>query len=154
MNQIYSDSEDAYCLGLLYVYQYSNKKQKMVALDDLMAFYKTIKLNLEKMNCEINVIGWNDSEEPIYFTSLDKDGKIFYILKDNFDLKEAKSKYIGTAIVDYIKASQMPNALNCLGLIKIENKIFSKIDLNNEVYSDCNVLFEPEKKRVLKKIER
>ena len=48
----------------------------------------------------------------------------------------------------------MPNALNCLGLIKIENKIFSKIDLNNEVYSDCNVLFEPEKKRVLKKFER
>ena len=28
-------SEDAYCLGLLYVYQYSNMVQKMVLLDDL-----------------------------------------------------------------------------------------------------------------------
>lgn len=153
MEKIYSCSDDIYCLGLLYVYQYSNKEQMIVTLEDLRNFFETIKINLEKMNCEIVASGWNDSEEPIYFTSLDESGNLYYGLKPDFDLEQAKLKYIGTVPINCIIASQMPNALDCLGLIKIENKIFSKLDLNNGVHSDCNVLFEPEEDRILKKIK-
>lgn len=38
--------EDAYSLGLLYLYKYSNKKQKLALLDD----FQTIENALEKNN--------------------------------------------------------------------------------------------------------
>lgn len=127
-------SEDAYCLGLLYVYIYSNTMQQMVLINDLKNFHECIEENLKTMNSTTNNIygdGWHDDEESIYFTSNNKNGETYYILKPTFDLKRAKSLYIGCLPVDILVASQMDNALDCLGLQKTNNEIKVK-DINNK----------------------
>ncbi len=43
-------NEDAYSLGLLYLYKYSNKEQKMALLDDLKKFHQAIENILEENN--------------------------------------------------------------------------------------------------------
>ena len=40
-------NEDTYSLGLLYLYKYSNKEQKMALLDDLKKFHQAIENILE-----------------------------------------------------------------------------------------------------------
>lgn len=137
MARVYS--EDAYSLGLLYVYQYSNKKQQMVLLDDLKTFHQAIESNLEKMVSKENnmyATVWYDNDESIYFTSSNKDGEIYYILKPRFDLERAKSMYIGCLSNDTLIASQMNNALSCLGLIKINGRIIPKRNVINK--RNCN----------------
>lgn len=132
MARVYS--EDAYCLGLLYVYIYSNSMQQMVLINDLKNFHECIEENLKTMNSTTNNIygdGWHDDEESIYFTSNNKNGETYYILKPTFDLKRAKSLYIGCLPVDILVASQMDNALDCLGLQKIDDQIKVK-DINNK----------------------
>lgn len=136
MARVYS--EDAYCLGLLYVYIYSNTMQQMVLIDDLKKIHNCIEENLEAMNSTMNNIYatiWNDNEESIYFTSNNKNGETYYILKPRFDLKRAKSLYIGCLPLDILVASQMDNALNCLGLQIIDDKIKVK-DINTKRFID------------------
>lgn len=43
-------NEDTYSLGLLYLYKYSNKEQKMALLDDLKKFHQAIENILEENN--------------------------------------------------------------------------------------------------------
>lgn len=113
--------KDAYGLGLLYTYLYSNGVQKMAKLEDLENFHKTVESNLkeiEKASYEVHVPTFQDVDVPIYFISGDKAGEIYYILKPDFDLKKAKAWYIGCLSSEIIKASQMDNSLECLGLMK------------------------------------
>ena len=124
MAKIYS--EDAYSLGLLYVYTYSNGMQKMAKLDDLNAFHNKIEQNLEDMEsdvlCMYSTMRYDDGDS-IYFSSSDKDGNVFYILKPGFDKDRAITMYIGCLPTKVLVASQRDNALASLGLIKMEDKI-------------------------------
>jgi hypothetical protein len=128
MSRVYS--EDAYCLGLLYVYTYSNEKQKMAKLDDLKEFHNKIEQNLEDMEnedlydslCMYSTMIYNNNES-IYFSSSDKEGNIFYILKPNFDKDRAMLMYFGWLPPRVLFASQMNNALASLGLAKKEDKM-------------------------------
>jgi hypothetical protein len=124
MARVYS--EDAYCLGLLYVYTYSNGIQKMAKLDDLNEFHNKIEQNLEDMKydalCMYSTMN-NDGNEAIYFSSKDKEGNVFYILKPGFDKNKAMSMYVGCLPTKVLVASQMDNALASLGLTKTEDKI-------------------------------
>ena len=139
-------SEDAYCLGLLYVYQYSNTVQKMALLDDLKKFHNCIESNLEQINNEDYFNIWNDNDEQIYFTSSNKNGEIYYILDPIFNYSRAKSLYIGVLPVDVLVASQMENALNALGLEKVNGVI--KFKLNHEKISDDEIRVLTKKKKV------
>lgn len=133
--------EDAYSLGLLYVYLYSNKIQKMVLLDDLKKFHNCIENNLDKMKGNESFINCFDhTNDSIYFTSSDENGNTYYILKPEFDLEKARTLYIGCMPTDFIVASQMNNALSCLGLIKIEDKIFLKRNIvtKKNCYQNCS----------------
>lgn len=140
--------EDAYSLGLLYVYIYSNTKQLMVKLDDLKIFNNCIKSNLEEMKSDVCSSGeWEN--ESIYFSSNDENGKIYYILKPDLDLNKVKSIFIGCMPVDIIIASQMPNALEALGLVMIDNKIETKKNTiiaknNDECCNTCDYAISDE----------
>lgn len=140
MTRLYS--EDAYNLGLLYVYIYSNGIQKMVSLQDLDAFYKQIENNLEIMNSENYGIVYDNNDEKIYFTSSNEIGEIYYILKPTFDLEKAKSTYIGCVSTKYLVASQMNNALSCIGLIKVNGNIISKRKYFNELAEKYGIKYE------------
>ena len=127
-------SEDAYCLGLLYVYQYSNTVQKMVLLDDLKNFHNCIERKLDKDYFNL----WNDNDEQIYFASSNKNGEIYYILDPMFDYSRAQSLYIGILPVDVLIASQKENALNTLGLEKVNGVI--RIKSNQKQVNNDKVL--------------
>jgi len=131
-------SEDAYCLGLLYVYQYSNTVQKMVLLDDLKNFHNCIESNLEEKGNKDYFNLWNDNDEQIYFASSNKNGEIYYILDPMFDYGRAKSLYIGILPVDVLIASQEENALNTLGLEKVNGVI--RIKSNQKQVNNDKVL--------------
>ena len=94
--------EDAYNLGLLYVYMYSNGTQKMVSQQSLDSFYEQIENNLEIMDNKTIGTGSNINDEVIYFKSFDEKGKIYYILKPTFNLEKAKSTYIGCVPIEYL----------------------------------------------------
>lgn len=122
MSMLYS--EDAYGLGLLYAYIYAGKK--MVLKEDLDKFHEIIEFNLRNMNYnEITPI-WYDEEPSIYFASEGKNNEIYYVLYPDFDLKKAKSKYIGCLPSEILVASQMENALNSIDLKKENERIVRK----------------------------
>lgn len=131
-------SEDAYCLGLLYVYQYSNTVQKMVLLDDLKNFHNCIESNLEEKGNKDYFNFLNDNDEQIYFASSNKNGEIYYILDPMFDYSRAQSLYIGILPVDVLIASQEENALNTLGLEKVNGVI--RIKSNQKQVNNDKVL--------------
>jgi hypothetical protein len=64
-----------------------------------------------------------DDSESIYFSSCDKEGNVFFILKPGFDKDRAMSMYVGCLPTEVLVASQRNNALASLGLVKIEDKI-------------------------------
>ena len=136
MDRMYS--EDDYCLGLLYVYQYSNTAQKMVLLDDLKNFHNCIESNLEEKGNKDYFNFWNDNDEQIYFASSNKNGEIYYILDPMFDYGRAQSLYIGILPVDVLIASQKENALNTLGLEKVNGVI--RIKSNQKQVNNDKVL--------------
>lgn len=121
--------EDAYCLGLLYSYLYAGKK--MVLKDDLDAFYDTIEKNLENTDAlDLYSTIWYDNDSKIYYSSEGKNGEVYYVLYPNFDIKRAKSKYIGCLSVQVLVATQEDNALDCLGL-QLKNGHICKKEIKN-----------------------
>lgn len=120
-------SKDAYCLGLIYAYLYSGKK--MVLVDDLKRFHNIIEKNLEEMeseNLDMYATVWYDNDPSIYYSSEGKNGELYYVLYPNCDLEKAKSKYIGCISTNALVASQKDNALDCIGLIKVDGNIVRK----------------------------
>mgnify|MGYP002520092911 FL=1 len=76
-------NEDAYNLGLLYVYLFNNKTQEQILLEKLEKFKQAIEKNLQDQNYPISS---NDSidnkfREKIYFSFINEEGKECYALK-------------------------------------------------------------------------
>lgn len=127
-------SEDAYCLGLLYSYIFAGKK--MVLKDDLDAFYNAIEKNLENTDAmDLYSTVWYDNEPCIYYPSNGKNGEVYYVLYPNFDIDNAKSKYIGCLSVQVLVATQKENALDCLGLQWKDGDICKKVKHNVGIVS-------------------
>lgn len=128
-----SYQKDAYNIGLLYSYIYSSGMQRMVSLNNLNAFYNQIEINLESLSAEKYgcIIDKNDDE--IYFISSNEEGEIYYILDPAFNLEKIISTYFGCLSTKYLIASQMNNALSCLGLIKVNANIISIRKYVNEL---------------------
>lgn len=78
--------EDAYSLGLLYLYKYSNKEQKMALLDDLKKFHQAIENILEENNSKTYNL-----YKTMWFDN--KEGETYCILKPELNIKEVESIY-------------------------------------------------------------
>lgn len=142
--------EDAYSLGILYVYLYSNGMQKIVSENALKEFHSCIEYNLDLLDKGANFLSTIRYEKTrIYDYSLNEQGKGYYILKSDFDMSKAKSDYIGLVPIDYLVASQMDNSLDCLGLVKENGSIKIKRDAltrkhDGECCKTCEYNISPE----------
>lgn len=120
----------AYSLGMLYVYLYSNGTHSIISLEALENFYNCLEYNLEKIESN-NFFSNNldENKETIYYYSTDENGKEYYILKPDFNLEQAKTDYMALVPTSYIIASEMSNALDYLGLVKLNGSIQIKRDV-------------------------
>ena len=117
-------SDDAYCLGLIYAYVYG--KKRMVLYTDLIDFHAAIEKNLEGASVLDMYVTMRSDDPSIYYTSEGKNGELYYVLYPDFDLERAMNKYIGSLSSKTIGASQKNNALNCIGLEKVNKRIQPK----------------------------
>lgn len=130
---------EAYSLGLLYVYIYSESRISKVSVDSLERFYNVVKSNINNIDC----YSYNrESSDLIYDILVGEDNKEYCVLKPNIDLTSAKIRYIGSIPLHVFIASQIDNALEALGLIRINNKIKVKEEvmkrkLDGEYCANC-----------------
>lgn len=119
MKRVYE--EDAYNLGLLYKYIYSNQKTRKVKLDNLISFYQTIEANLEEMHSKYSdLYATVLEEEQIHKCEINSNAEKYLVLREGIDLEKSLNIYLTNLSPDTIAASKMENALKCLGLTKDE----------------------------------
>lgn len=124
--------------------------QVLLSENSLDGFYKCVNQNLEDMNNnDVFMYGLCYEQNLIYKSSIDENGKRYYILKDDFNFERAKEKYIGIVPLDFVLAAKMPNALDKLGLTMLNGKIKVKqknknksINNDNEMYKKSPVLIK------------
>ncbi len=136
-------NEDAYSLGLLYLYKYSNKEQKMALLDDLKKFHQAIENILEENNSKsynLYRTMWLDNE--IYFTSSNKDGETYCILKPDLNIQAVETMYIDAIPKEHLSAAESNNALKYLGLINVNEKIICKTAFYNGLVEKYKLKYE------------
>lgn len=122
--------KDAYSLGLLYVFIYSNEFVTKIDESKLKKFKEEIEYNLSWMDHESTCL-FDTNEEEIYEVK-EENGKIYYCLKENFDFENAREIYIEHVPLNNIIASKMNNALNAIGLVR-ENGNTYFIDENKKL---------------------
>jgi len=107
-------------------------------------------MKLEEMDTSCEYFNaWHDSGLNIYYTCEGKNGEIYCVLYPDFDLERAQSKYIGCVSVKILIASQKQNALDSIGLEKINGRIIEKNRKSNS-NSFINRFIEDLKKGKLK----
>lgn len=142
--------EDAYSLGLLYAYLYSDRI--MVLRDDLIRFHELIEDDLKESSVsDMNIFLCNLGEE-IYFPVEGKNNDVYYMLKHDFDLKRAKSYYIGTLPIEILMASQKENVLNSIDLTKKDGHIVRKCISITKFENKEEI--DEDKKILIKKLDR
>lgn len=136
-------NEDTYSLGLLYLYKYSNKEQKMALLDDLKKFHQAIENILEENNSKsYNLYRTMLFDNEIYFTSSNKDGETYCILKPDLNIQKVETMYIDAIPKEHLSAAESNNALKYLGLIKVNEKIIYKNAFYNELIEKYKLKYE------------
>ena len=132
------NDEDMYCLGLLYLYKYSNKTCTMIKKADLDQFVKELERNLKSKE-EMTYIDQSIVEEPIYFITSDKQQETYYILKPEVNMKQIEEKFY-VLPYEYYQASQKSNALKPLGLINYNDEITLNTNIQKEHQKENNSL--------------
>ncbi len=132
------NDEDMYCLGLLYLYKYSNKTCTMIKKADLDQFVKELEKNLITKE-EMTYIDQSIIEEPIYFITNDKQQETYYILKPEVNMKQIEEKFY-VLPYEYYQALQKSNALKPLGLINYNDEITLNTNIQKEHQKDNNIL--------------
>lgn len=136
-------NEGAYSLGLLYLYKYSNKEQKMALLDDLKKFHQAIENILEENNSKsYKLYRTMLFDNEIYFTSSNKDGETYCILKPDLNIQKVETMYIDAIPKEHLSAAESNNALKYLGLIKVNEKIIYKNAFYNELIEKYKLKYE------------
>ena len=67
-----------------------------------------------------------ENDLNMYYSVIGNDGKIYYVIYPNCDIELITSRIFDYLSVKVCVASQKENALNCLGLTKIDNRIEKK----------------------------
>lgn len=143
-------SEDAYVIGLLYVYIYSNHVQRMVSLDSLRRFHQCVNDNLKNMGISFSpYYGMFKDEQSVYFSSCDELGREYYILRSDFDFEQFKNLFLSSLSSNQLLAIEESKALEILGLIKTEKGIKLKRSIlakkgDFECCANCDYNISPE----------
>lgn len=115
--------EDAYSIGLLYAYTYSNNRQILLSKKALDDFYNCMEYHLKELGEKELSIYARLYDEEIYRYSQDENGNEYIMLKDGFNYEKAVSDFLGIVPINYIIASQKASSLSALGLVQINRKI-------------------------------
>ena len=129
---------DVIILALLYKNKYMDNL--IISYDVILDYYKVIEKNLSLIenfgNYDGNYIG-NNRKTFDYLIQEDENGKKYVALNPLINKQETYDLIIGTLPLDVLVASQKDNALEVIGLKKIENnEIVSK---NYKIKSKNNI---------------
>lgn len=113
--------EDTASFALLYYYEATG--YMMLPESKINSYDRIVDDNLDEMNSKINMIHPINNSKLIYFVTWDENHNKYYILKPDIDIGQARYDYVIGTPFDVIKASQMENALNSLGLKLEDGKI-------------------------------
>ena len=126
---------DAASLALLYNYQATNGMGLLLSYDKIKKYIELVNNNLDEMGSNINWLFNSSDLEQIYFYSCDEDGKAYLILKPDFNIKKARSDYMGCRPTEILVATQKANALDAIGLELIDGQIRKKESEKSKVKS-------------------
>ncbi len=123
MNKIIFE-EEIIILGLLYNYEVN--ASRMLPQFTIKDFVEKVNINLEEMDVKINRVDKLDCEIINYGTIEEEDNK-YYMLKNVTGIETARHELIKKIPFAIIRASQMPNALEVLG-IQMENGKMKRLE--------------------------
>ena len=98
----------------------------LLLYDKIKKYIESVNNNLDEMGSNINSLFNSSDLEQIYFYSCDEDGKAYLILKPDFNIKKARSDYMGCRPTEILVAAQKANALDTIGLELIDGQIIKK----------------------------
>ena len=117
-------------IALIYVHRATDGMINMVSIEDINDFKDIINNNLEQMNTKIHSLTPDymvDQDDLFFIYGKAGNNSEYYILKDDASSIAKRKGYIMELPLDVVIASQMDNALKCIGLEKQDNEIV-KVD--------------------------
>lgn len=117
-------------IALIYVHRATDGMINMVSIEDINDFKDIINNNLEQMNTKIHNLTPDymvDPDDLFFIYGKAGNNSEYYILKDDASSIAKRKSYIMELPLDVVIASQMDNALKCIGLEKQDNEIV-KVD--------------------------
>ena len=117
-------------IALIYVHRATDGMINMVSIEDINDFKDIINNNLEQMNTKIHSLTPDymvDPDDLFFIYGKAGNNSEYYILKDDASSITKRKGYIMELPLDVVIASQMDNALKCIGLEKQDNEIV-KVD--------------------------
>ena len=113
-------------IALIYVHRATDGMINMVSIEDINDFKDIINNNLEQMNTKIHSLTPDymvDPDDLFFIYGKAGNNSEYYILKDDASSIAKRKGYIMELPLDVVIASQMDNALKCIGLEKQDNEI-------------------------------
>lgn len=137
---------EAYSLGVLYTYIYSEGRTTKVSIDSLDKYYNVVKSNINRIDCYAVK---REHYGRIYDIVKDENQIDYCVLKSDVDLTAANIEYVGSLPLHIFLASQMDNALEVLGFIRINGKLRVKEEvmkrkLDGECCANCEFVISDE----------
>lgn len=126
-----TDETDIVAMALLYRNQCDGTG--ILSYEKALEYDRVINANLDVMNSPCGISDREETDNRLYFTSTDANGDLFAIINPSADLDKARSWHIGCLPVDVIVASQMPNALDVIGLELVDGRFLQKKDQQREL---------------------
>lgn len=148
--------EEIVTLALVYNYEASSSVSRMLPKSVVQEYDRVIDANLDEMQSTIDIVYPLNYAKLIYTNTQDEKGNWYYVIKYDVDM-ENKSYNILASIKEDLKiASQMPNALEVLG-IQMENGKMKRVESQNKTEQTINLnniieRFEEDPQEFYKKI--
>ena len=113
-------------LALIYVCRATYGTVTMVNTEQVNEFWNIINSNLENMQSKIHCLTPDymiNPDELFFIYGRNSDNIGYYILKSDDESHKKRKRYIMELPLDVVLASQEVNALNSIGLTKIDDEI-------------------------------
>ena len=122
-------SNEAISLALIYIYRATGAASDMVRLEQAQEYAKIINNNLREMNSTVHNLTPDSQiryKDLFFFYAEDIEENGYYVLKKDEISIAKRQNYIVGLPLDVVIASQMPNALEALGLELVDKQIRKK----------------------------
>ena len=119
----------AVSLALIYIYRASAGNINMIGYNQAKEYEKVVNQNLQEMNSTIGNLTPDSAvtiDDLFFFYAEDRDESSYYVLKPDERSIKQRVSYIINLPFDVVYASQMPNALDILGLDFSNGQIIEK----------------------------